>query len=326
MTVRTPPSRDVIGRCIGNVDVEDVLMERECVSNARSKKSTYPQPPWSPPRSKTMTALARVRLAVEFRCGWKLIVRPLVIMVLTATFCLAVDQALWEGKTGPFYSSAVVWSGAKLTEPNLRLFYMQLSQRLRENRAWTADVFVDQNDGFREYYGLIATEANYKRWADLYTRFGRKLLPMAEIQSSGGDAVLRLRDDAGVCSETVFSGRDFLRANVNKVQFEILKIYYRSLPPHTKATPGDEAMISVYVRASTLPTAEQAREFSVSMQRRFLQRRVMVKFRADAFFLTDGMFPIMYRFDPRATPPSQEEYEKSKTLYCFCDQPGIPCR
>ena len=251
---------------------------------------------------------------------------PLLVAILAATTCLALDHTLWQGKAGPFYSRVVVWDAAELTEPNLRLFYQQLSRELRENRAWTVDVFIDKNDAERELHGLMATEGDYDWWLNLYNRFGRTLLPMAEIQSYGNNAVLRLRDSAGKCSETVLSGDNFLRANVDNAKFEVLKIYYRSLPPHTEPRPGDETMISVYVRSSPFPTVEQARAFSQLMEERFQQKRVMVIFRADAFFLTDGAFPIMYRFDRAATPPSREEYAHSKTMYCFCDQPGLPCR
>jgi hypothetical protein len=246
--------------------------------------------------------------------------------MLAATSGVARDRTLWEGRAGPFYSRAVVWDAVELTEPNLRSFYLRSSQEMRGNRAWTLDVFIDRDDAERELHGLMVTDKGYDWWLDLYDKFGRKLLPMAEIQGYADNAVLRLRDSNGACSQTTLSGEDFLRAQVSGIKFEILKIYYRSLPPHTMPSPGDEAMISIYVRSSSYPTVEQAREFSRLMGKRFQEKRVMVIFRTDAFFLTDGAFPIMYRFDPSATPPGRAEYEHSKTMYCFCDQPGITCR
>jgi len=252
--------------------------------------------------------------------------RLLVIAMLGATACLALDRTLWEGKAGPFYSRVVVWDASEFTDTNLRLFYRRLSRELKGNRAWTVDVFIDRDDAAREVSGKMVTEKGYDWWLDLYNKFGRKLLPMAEISSYSGSAVLRLRDNTGACSEIVLSGHDFLRASVGDVKFEILKVYYGSLPPHTEPREGDEAMVSIYVRSSSFPSAEQAREFSLLMEKRFQQKRITVLFRTDAFFLTDIKFPVMYRFDPAAAPPSREEYQQSKTMYCFCDQPGIPCR
>jgi hypothetical protein len=251
---------------------------------------------------------------------------PLLIAMLAASPSPVLGQTLWEGRTGPFCSRSFLWRAAELTEPNLRSLYQRLSRELDGNRAWTADVFVDRDDAAREVSGKMVTEKGYEWWLDLYNKFWRKLLPMAEILSQGKNGVLRLRDGTGICSETLLSGDNFLRANADHVKFEILKIYYRGLPPHTKPSPGDEAVISIYVRASSYPSAEQAREFSRLTQSRFQQRRIRLIFRADAYFLADLEFPVMYRFDPAATPPSREEYEHSKTMYCFCDQPGIPCR
>jgi len=238
----------------------------------------------------------------------------------------ARGSTLWEYQLGPFYSRSVLWNAPDLTEPNLRTFYQQLSQELRNNRSWTVSVFVDRADAGRESAGLMGTEADYDRWLRLYNEFGRNLFPMAEILAYGNNAVLRLRNGAGVCTEVVLSGDNFLRVKSGGMDFEILEIYFHPLPPSTEPSPGDEAMVTIFVRASAFPDESRAREFSLLMQSRFQQKRVTVAFRADAFFLTDGMFPIMYRFDSTATTPGRDAYQKSKTMYCFCDVPGIPCR
>jgi len=85
-------------------------------------------------------------------------------------------------------------------------------------------------------------------------------------------------------------------------------------------------MITVYMRSSMFTSVGQAREFTRLMQERFQEKRIIVTLRIDAFFIDDHDFPVVYPFDPPATPPSKEEYEHSKTMYCFSDQPGIQCR
>jgi hypothetical protein len=243
-----------------------------------------------------------------------------------ATAATARASTLWEYRLGPFYSRSLLWDAADLTEPRLRALYEQLSPELANNRAWTVQVFTDRTDAGRESGGKMGTEADYERWWKLYNGLGGKLLPMAEVLVYEKNAVLRLRNSAGVCSEVVLSGDNFLRTRLGSVSFEVLEIYYHSLPPGTAPSDGDEAMVTIFVRASAFPDEDQARQFSLLMQNRFEQKRIIVVFRSDAFFLTDEMFPIIYRFDPAAAPPSREEYERSKTMYCFCDRPGVLCR
>lgn len=254
------------------------------------------------------------------------LIRWLVISLLAgASCCPAQDSTLLQGHVGLFYSRTVIWHATRFTEQNLRSYYKRLSRELKPYRAWTVMVFIDKGDATRELYGKLRTEETYDWWLQLYNQFGRKLLPMAEFLSYEDNTVLRMRNSAGTCSEIVLSGNNFLRVRVSDIDFEILKTYFTPLPPHTVAAPGDEAMIWVYVRSSSFPNEDQAREFSLLMRKRFQQKRIIVMIRTDSYFITDGRFPIMYRFDQDATPPSREQYEQSKTMYCFCERPGIQC-
>jgi hypothetical protein len=201
-----------------------------------------------------------------------------------------------------------------------------LSRELKGTRAWTVSVFVDKNDATRELYGKAATEKGYDWWLELFEKFGRTPLPMAEILSWQENAVLRLRDSSGTCSERVLSGENFLRSHEAGIEFEILRTSYHPLPPHERPSRGDEAMVTIYVRASSYPRTDQARQYSLLMRKRFQQKQILVLFRTDSFFLAQTAFPIIYRFDSTAKPPSREQYEQSKTMYCFCDDPDVRCR
>lgn len=255
------------------------------------------------------------------------LIRVAVLALLAAPSCMAAASTLWGGKVGPFYGRVILWNAAELNRESLQLYYEQLSQELRGNLAWTVSVFVDQDDATREVSGKLKVEnLDYAWWLELYRKFGRNLLAAAEILCYQDNAVLRLRDSTGKVTESVLAGSNFLHVQLDRVQFEILKAYYGPLPPHTSSAPGDEAAVHIYVRASSAPISGEAREFSRLMQERYKQKRVTVLIRTDAFFLTDWVFPIMYRFDAATTPPTREEYEKSKTIYCFCDQPSLPCR
>jgi len=250
----------------------------------------------------------------------------LVISLLAGASCFsAQDSPLFEGHVGPFYSRTVIWDAGRFTEQNLRSYRKQLSQELKDYRAWTIAVFIDKGDATRELYGKLPTEETYDQWLELYNKFGRRLLPMAEFLTYESNTVLRMRDSSGICSETVLSGDNFLKVRVDDIDFEILKTYFTPLPPHTTVTPGDEAMIWLSVRSSSFPNENQARDFSSLMQKRFQQKRVNVTIRTDSYFITDGRFPILYRFDQDGSPPSREQYEHSRTMYCFCERPGIQC-
>ena len=241
--------------------------------------------------------------------------------------CHAAQESTFsQGSSGPFYGRAVVWDAAMLTEQNLRSYYQPLSKELNAYRAWTVYVFVDKGDASRELHGKLRTEETYDWWLELYNKFGHSLLPMAEFLSFEGNTVLRMRDSAGRCSESVLSGNNFLRLEVDGTKFEILEMYFSALPPHTAASPGDEAMIWLYVRSSVFPSQKQGRDFSLVMRERFRQRRIVIAIRTDSYFLTDGRFPIMYRFDQNSAPPSREEYAQSKTMGCFCDRAEVMCR
>ncbi len=239
--------------------------------------------------------------------------------------CFAGSSIVWEQRDGPFLSRAVLWEGADFTEPNLRSFYAGFAAEMKPNRAWDVKVFLDRSDLTRELYGKFATDGDYDSWKNLYDKFGRSLLPMAEFLGYGDNAVMRLRDGAGVCSEVVLAGRNFLRMRDDGLVFEILESYYHRLPPNIRPSPGDQAMISVFVRASQFPSVGQARAFSKRLRGYFRQKRVIVAIRTDSYFLLDSGFPILYRFDERPAPPSREQYERVRTMYCFCEHAGILC-
>jgi hypothetical protein len=236
------------------------------------------------------------------------------------------DRILWQRDDGSFSSCALLWELPDLNEQNLVRLYGQLSREFAGKTAWTAGVFLDAQDANRELHGKMRTEGDYEWWLTLYNEYGRTPLPMAEISAYNGNAVLRLRDGAGKTSETVLAGQNFLRIHLGTVDYEILKTYYHPLPPFTDPAPGDEAMISVYVRASSFPTSDQALTFSSVMRDRFRQKRLVVAFRTDSYFLTDSTFPVIYRFAPSGPPPSREQYARERTMYCFCDAPEIRCR
>jgi len=233
---------------------------------------------------------------------------------------------IWERRDGPFFSRAVLWDPVDFSEENLRSFSGELAQEMKGNLAWDVGVFVDRSDLTRELYGKMVTDQGYEWWQKLYIKFGQSLLPMAEFFGYENNIVMRLRDNAGNCSEVTLQGHDFLRVNRDDIEFEILKILYHPLPPNVSSKPGDEAEVTAYVRASQFPSAQQAKEFSRILQKNVRQKRVDVEIRTDTYFIDSSAFPILYRFDQKPAPPSLEEYQRSRTMFCFGENPGIPCR
>jgi len=254
-----------------------------------------------------------------------IIVSTSVAFSMTMRPCLAAGSIVWERKDGPFFSRAVLWDPANFTDANLRSFYAGIAAEMQRNRAWDVKVFVDRNDLTRELYGKLVTDKGYEWWKDLHDKFGRGMLPMAELLGYRENTVMRVRDGHGVCSEVVLAGRNFLHLYSGGVAFDILESYYHPLPPDVTQSFGDQAMVSVFVRASRFPTVVQARALSKTLRGYFLQKRVTVAIRTDSYFLTDSAFPILYRFDQAPDPPSRVQYELTKTMYCFGDRPGILC-
>ena len=238
-------------------------------------------------------------------------------VIVLASVRIAGGSTIWQRTDGPFFSQALLWKPASLTDENLRALYRRLAPAMRPRRAWLVEVFVDAADAQRELHGKLTTEGTYQRWLRLYSAFGRKPLAMAELFGYANNAVLRLRDAAGICSEVVLAGNNFLRIESGGVRFEILHIYYHPLPPDVAPSPGDEAMISVYVRASQPPDLDRAEELSTLLQRRLRQKRVDVSIRTDSFFISDDSFPVVYRFDELSRPPTEREYASSQTVSCM---------
>ena len=143
----------------------------------------------------------------------------------------AQARPLREGHLGSFYMRSVLWRGSDITEPSVRAFYPALSEELKGWRTWNVGVFMDEADAARELGAGKTLEMDYDAWLRRYERFGKALLPMAEIWSSMGNAVARVRNSAGQCSEFVLAGDNFLHADVDGVGFELLKIIYHGVPP-----------------------------------------------------------------------------------------------
>ncbi len=260
------------------------------------------------------------------RLGPHLVCNFLAMLALASTSGLAFASTFSEQSVGPFYSRALVWDVKDLTEQNLRSLYRQLSLELTSRRAWKIEVFVDQDDATRELHGKLRTEETYDWWLKLYNEFGKHLLPKAEILSCDNNAVLRIRNSAGTCSEILLAGDNFLRVKEGPIDFELLETYFHRLPPHTKPRRGDEAMISVYVRASSFPSTKQATALARLMRQRFRQARIAVAIRTDSYFITDGAFPIVYRFDPDGSPPTRAQYDQSQHMLCFYRGGEVVCR
>jgi len=132
---------------------------------------------------------------------------------------------IWERRDGPFFSRAVLWDPVDFSEENLRSFSGELAQEMKGNLAWDVGVFVDRSDLTRELYGKMVTDQGYEWWQKLYIKFGQSLLPMAEFFGYENNIVMRLRDNAGNCSEVTLQGHDFLRVNRDGIEFEILKFF-----------------------------------------------------------------------------------------------------
>lgn len=239
------------------------------------------------------------------------------------------ESLLWEQATGPFYSRAVLWDATAINEPRLRSYYQRIRGDLTTRHGWTVRVFSDQSDATRELYGKMVAESDYDWWLKLYNQFGRDMLPMAEIAGYGDNAVLRLRDASGKLSEAVLSGRNFLHVTLGGLRFEILKLAFDPPAPVDERGTGNRAVVRVYARFSQVEQATRPgslESFGKYAQGLFGQEQTVVALRRDAFFITDNRFPIVYRFDELSRPPSREEYDRSSTVYCFCDEDGVVCR
>lgn len=232
-------------------------------------------------------------------------------------FCQAAPETLWEQHSGPYLTRYMLWAPHDITEANVREYYRNIRSEIGDERAWTVRIFADRDDANRDLYGKLRTEEDYEWWKQLYDRYGRTLAPAAELVGRKGRVSMRIRFATGHCKEVTLEGTSLLHFGDGDYSYELLRVAFRPLPPGQTPVETAGAEITVWIRARRLPNSDRAQLFRARLVDLFGSSRLTVVFRSDAWFLLDGGFPIVYRFDEKPVPPTKEQFQAGPTRYCM---------
>jgi hypothetical protein len=191
-------------------------------------------------------------------------------------------------------------------------------------RVLKLSIFVSGQDTWRAT-GIGHTEVTYAVWERYYREYGAEPLPMAEAIAIDEAAVLRFRDRSGRVERVVLIGSDPLLLDVEGTRIEILHLRFRTIPKIRQGQEVEPLGACFYVRTEAKLTPEFGIKATGILAARVRLQNVDVFFRKDAWFITAEDFPLVYPFEPQATPPSFGEYYASVTLVCVIEPDLISC-
>lgn len=173
--------------------------------------------------------------------------------------------------------------------------------------------------------GIGHTEITYAKWEYYYRNYASEPLPMAEAIAIGDSAVLRFRDENDKVERVVLSGADPLVLDVEGTRFEILHLRFRTVPKVRLGQEVEPLGARFFIRTDGKLTNELGIKATRILADRVRLQNVIADFRNDAWFITDGSFPLVYPFEPWATPPSFEDYYRSVSMLCEIEPERISC-
>ena len=157
------------------------------------------------------------------------------------------------------------------------------------------------------------TEMRYSIWLDMFQEY--RMQPIAELVSIGESSVIRFRDAAGNVSKKVLQGRDPTLIKTDICSGELLYIQPHS-PPRTEMRI-EHADLTFRVRTAGVVSKACAESVAANFLKATGDKNIAVVVRPDAWFINEDGLPIIYDFQPRPSPPTEEQYESSPSAGCF---------
>jgi hypothetical protein len=139
---------------------------------------------------------------------------------------------------------------------------------------------------------------------------------MVSIQ---GDAVLRIRDQAGTVERIILKGNDPLLLKDGPDRWEILHIELARNPSVSLFRA------SFYVRVPKEPDIRTGEEVAKALAHRLPGWTMTLHLRSDPWFVTERGFPDYHAFSYQEQPPTAVDYHASRTVSCIIGSPGISC-
>ena len=163
-------------------------------------------------------------------------------------------------------------------------------------------------------------QITYDHWRGLYDSAANSPNEIAEMISIGADAVLRMRDANGNINRRLLAGKDPLHIEVQGDQFDVVYLAFSGSGPYALHR------VDAYIRASAKLKAEVGLQLLRVLQSKLQELEVSVSVRNDAWFIHEPTYPFFNPFTEALTPPTAEEYDRTKTLRCGFWSGTASCR
>lgn len=157
----------------------------------------------------------------------------------------------------------------------------------------------------------IPPHVSYESWRQMHDLARQTPNEVAEVISIEGNAVLRMRDATGSLTRRVLVGRDPLQREVLGQHVEVVYIVF------SNGFRGDMARsVGVYALMPGPLTEQVGLELLGQLDRLFTGLQVSVVIRNDSWFIYSAGYPFLNPFVNDGVPPSDVEYDQTKTLVC----------
>ena len=157
----------------------------------------------------------------------------------------------------------------------------------------------------------IPPDVSYDSWREIYDT--AKLTPneIAEVISVRGNAVLRMRDATGAITRKVLAGRDPLQVDVLGQHVQLVYLDFSN---------GFQSETLRFIGAYALMSGALTEQLGLGLlgqlHRLLPGLQVAVLIRNDTWFISSAGYPFCNPFVKDGVPPSEMEYNQTKTLVC----------
>jgi hypothetical protein len=178
---------------------------------------------------------------------------------------------------------------------------------MRSNPLLTNVIFLGDGKGMPLIKG---TGASFDAWLGIYRQASESRRDFAEMIAIGEDCVLRIHHSNGIISRQVIRGVDPLFLAINQDKFELLHFQF-SFTPESQV-----GHVAIYLRALGAVQESEGQTALRALRKRLGGISVSIAIRSDGWFVYQAGYPYLNLFNQDSDPPTQESYDKTRTMVC----------
>lgn len=231
------------------------------------------------------------------------------IVALVAVYqCLMGQGILYSSASGVHFMASILVPKEQFSDQYLRSVAAGYLRR-RDFSVIALFFAVDASEMRHFWNAKMVDNMPYVLWRDAYNLRVEDKWLAADFIGLRGSGLLSIRNANGQVRRIVIGTRDKSGLLSADVPERILQVRVTSVP----AT--DRKDVTFWIQTN--------QELGQSTGRRLLSilgdlpfDEVWVKVRNDPWFISDAAFPVFDIFQPGLTPPTHDEYWRSKTMVC----------